>query len=307
MLALCAGCDRSDRNLIQGYVEGEYIYISSAVAGTLRALHVERGTQVKVGDPLFELDDTPEKAARDEAKDRVAQARANLDDARRGKRPTEIASLEAQIKQAEAALRLTEEEFSRQERLMGSEVAARLEYARALSRRDQDREQIAQLQAELETARLGAREDQIKSTEAVLRAQEAALVKAEWNLSQTRQNAPQAGLVFDTIYRPGEWVAAGRPVVSLLPPENTKVRAFVPEPRIGSIHLGDTVRVGIDGVTEQLAGKVNFISPQAEYTPPVIYSEESRSKLVFMIEVVFDPAIAGKLHPGQPVDVRFGP
>jgi len=101
-------------------------------------------------------------------------------------------------------------------------------------------------------------------------------------------------------------VAAGRPVVVLLPPQNIKVRAFVPEPRIGAIRVGEPVRVAVDGVSEPLIGKVSYIFPRAEFTPPVIYSQESRSKLVFMIEAVFDPETAVKLHPGQPVDVQFG-
>ncbi len=95
-------------------------------------------------------------------------------------------------------------------------------------------------------------------------------------------------------------------MVVLLPPQNIKVRAFVPETRIATIHRGDRVEVFVDGVKEPFVGKVSYISPRAEYTPPVIYSQESRSKLVFMIESVFDPTIAKKLHPGQPVDAKFG-
>ena len=125
--------------------------------------------------------------------------------------------------------------------------------------------------------------------------------------TQKSQAAPSGGLVFDTFFRPGEWVAAGRPVVSLLPPENVKVRAFVPESQVAGIHQGDSVHVTIDGTPASLAGKISFISPQAEYTPPVIYSRENREKLVFLVEVVFDPSIAAGLHPGQPVDVRFTP
>jgi HlyD family secretion protein len=132
------------------------------------------------------------------------------------------------------------------------------------------------------------------------------LTRAEWDLSQKAQSAPRGGLVFDTLYREGEWVAAGRPVVSLLPPQNIKVRAFVPETRVAAIRPGDPVRVTVDGVKEPFLGKVSFISPRAEFTPPVIYSLESRSKLVFMVEAIFDPDTAAKLHPGQPVDVQFG-
>jgi HlyD family secretion protein len=163
------------------------------------------------------------------------------------------------------------------------------------------------VEADLKTARLGSREDQVTAAKANLRALEAALAKAEWDVAQKRQAAPQGGLVFDTLYREGEWVAAGRPVVVLLPPPNVKVRAFVPETRVGAIRPGDPVQVFVDGVAEPFAGRVSFISPRAEYTPPVIYSRESRSKLVFMIEATFDPAAAAELHPGQPVDVRFGP
>ena len=138
-------------------------------------------------------------------------------------------AIEAQLRQAQAALALSQEEFSRQEKLFASGAITPQSLDRARAARDQDRQRVAQLEAELKTAQLGGRSDQIIAAEANVRALEAALAKAQWNLSQKRQAAPQAGLVFDTLYRPGEWVAAGRPVVVLLPPQNIKVRAFVPE------------------------------------------------------------------------------
>ena len=165
---------------------------------------------------------------------------------------------------------------------------------------------MVQLEAELKTAQLGARTDQIAAAEANVRTLEAALEAAQWNLAQKSQAAPQAGLVFDTLYREGEWVPPGRPVVVLLPPGNIKVRAFVPETRVHGLHPGDEVRVIVDGAAVPLPGRISFISPHAEYTPPVIYSRENRSKLVFMIEATVDPNTAATLHPGQPVDVRLG-
>jgi HlyD family secretion protein len=229
-----------------------------------------------------------------------------LEDAKKSKRPSEIESMEAQLKQARVALILSEKDFVRQEKLVQAGMIAVQDFDRARSARDQDRQRVAQLEADFKTAQLGSRSDQIAAAEANVRAQEAVLVKANWDLSQKRQSAPQAGLVFDTLYREGEWVAAGRPVVALLPPQNTKVRAFVPEARVAAIQPGDPVRVTVDGMAGPVAGKISFISPKAEYTPPVIYSREVRDKMVFMIEMVFDPAIAAKLHPGQPVDVEFG-
>jgi len=305
-LCLLAGCSRSASNRVQGYIEGEFVYVASPLAGALEKLQVQRGAQVKSGDPLFALECVKEEAARDEAERRLIQARANLQDAKKGKRPSEIGSIEAQLKQAQAALELSEKDLARQENLMRAPGATtEQDVDRARSTRDQDRQRGVQLEADLETARLGARPDQVAAAEANVRALEAALAKAEWDLSEKRQSAPQPGTVFDTLYREGEWIAAGRPVVVVLPPQNIKLRVFVPETRLGSLRIGDPVEVFVDGVNGAVAGKVSFISPRAEYTPPVIYSRENRNKLVFLVEATFEPAAAAQLHPGQPVDVQF--
>src|SRR5438094_3855151 len=236
-----SSCSNAPQDRFQGYVEGEFVYVASPLAGQLESLQVRRGDQVKAGDPLFALDETAEKAALD---------------------------------QARAALVLSEAEFARQEKLFRMGPAAAQDYDRARSTRDQDRQRVTQ---------------------------------AEWNFNQKRQAAPQAGLVYDTLFRQGEWVAAGKPVVVLLPPENIKVRAFVPETQVGSIHYGDTIRVTVDGVADPFIGKVSYISTHAEYTPPVIYSRETRAKLVFMVDLIFDAQAADNLYSGQEVDVVFGP
>ncbi|OQW52111.1 MAG: secretion protein HlyD [Nitrospira sp. HN-bin3] len=306
MLSVLTGCDKAPSDLVQGYVEGEYVYVASPYGGALATLSVRRGMQVTAGDPLFVLEQASEKATRDEAERKLSQARANLEDRRKGKRPSEIASLRAQLQQAQAALQLSLREVARQEGLAAVPGAAvEVEVDRARSARDQNQQRVSQLEAELNTALLGSRADQIMAAEAEVRAKEAALTKAEWDLAQKRQVAPKTGFVFDTLYREGEWVSAGRPVVVLLPPDHIKVRAFVSQARLGTIKLGDPVDVLVDGVQGSTSGTVGYISPKAEYTPPMLYSQGSRDKLVFMIEVLFDQAAAGNLHPGQPVDVRF--
>ena len=308
LIFLCCwlvGCERANSNLIQGYVEGEFVYIASPLAGKLVSLKVQRGAQVQAGDLLFALENTAEQALRDEAQRRVEQARNQLDDARKGKRPSEIQSIAAQLELARVALTFTETEFVRYQKLGKANAATQEEVEEKRSNRDQNLQRVTQLEADLNTAHLGLRSDQVAAAQSEVNALTAALAKSEWDLSQKQQSASQSGLVFDTLYREGEWVNAGRPVISLLPPANIKVRAFVPEPLIGGIHHGDPVQVRVDGIAELLAGKISYISPKAEYTPPVIYSQESRSKLVFLIEIVFDPAVAAKLNPGQPVDVQW--
>jgi HlyD family secretion protein len=239
ILLLLAACGDRPQDRFQGYVEGEFVYVASPLAGQLEMLSVQRGQQVTTGQPLFALDETAEKAAREQIK---------------------------------AALVLSEAELARQEKLFRTGVAAPQDMDRARSTRDQDKKRLDQ---------------------------------TDWSFDQKKQAAPQSGLVYDTLFRQGEWVAAGKPVVVLLPPQNIKVRVFVPETRVGAIHYGETAQVQVDGVKEPFVGKVSYISPKAEYTPPVIYSRETRAKLVFMVELIFDVQAAADLHPGQPVDVEF--
>jgi HlyD family secretion protein len=305
-LTILTACNPSHPNYVQGYVEGDFVYVASPQSGALQTLAVSRGAIVKAGDPLFSLELSPEKDTLEQAERRLSEGRANLADARKGKREPEIHSLEAQIKQTRAALDYSAAELERQEKLSrvpGASSADDLDKARATH--DEDAARLAQMEADLETARLGARDDVVAALEANLRALEAVQARSQWELGQKRQAAPQAGVVFDTLYRQGEWVEAGRPVVALLPPQNIKVRAFVPESLVGALHQGDHMTVHVDGVTNSITGTISFISPQAEYTPPVIYSDENRGKLVFMIEAVFDPETAAQLHPGQPVEVKL--
>jgi HlyD family secretion protein len=308
LIAICVlvtSCHRSDDRVVQGYVEGEFVYVASPMAGALQTLSVVRGAQVGVGAPLFNLENGYEKAGRDEALRRVAQARANLDDAKTGQRPTELESIKAQIDQASAAVVLSQKYFERQDLLVKSGVASKQDWDRARSARDQDQKRLTQLESALETAQLGAREEQIVAAEAALKAQEASLAAADWSLSQKSQSSPKEGLVFDTLYREGDWVAAGKPVIVLLPPANIKVRAFVAQEKLGLIHQGDSVSVLVDGVAVPYEGRITYISAKSEFTPPVIYSQDMREKLVFLVEISFDPNIAARLHPGQPVDARF--
>ena len=288
---------------VQGYVEGEYVYVGSPVAGRLETLDVARGARVPAGAPLFQLDRSSEQPARDEAAARLARAEASLANLRKGKRPSEIASIQAQLTQANAMLKLSEAKLQRRQPL--GDAVSREDVEQASAEYERDKARIAELQAELETARLGARADEIQAAEAEVSAARAQLAQAEWRLDELSQAAPQAGLVVDTLYRTGEWVAAGAPVVSMLPPENVKLRFFVPEPRLGAIEVGDEVQVRCDACAPGLTAEISYVAPEAEYTPPVIYSRESRAKLVFLVEALPDEA-SPRLHPGQPVDVWVG-
>src|SRR5262245_2517529 len=292
------------RATFSGYVEADYVMVTSSIGGTLVALDVARGDQVAAGTPLFALDDAAERAARDEAAAKLAQAQSQLANLRLGRRQPEIDAIAAQRAQAEAALRQSQADFERQIQLRRTSVSSEKQLDDARAQRDRDQNRLAEIDAQLEVARMPAREDEIRAGEAAVTAAQAALAQAEWRLGQKRGVAPQAGLVVDTLYRPGEMVAAGQPIVQLLPPANVKIRFFVPEPVVGRIAIGQTVQVSCDGCGAPVPATVRFVSPQAEFTPPVIYSREERARLVFMVEARPNER-AETLHVGQPVDVAL--
>jgi len=303
-VAACGtGCDRQKPNEFQGYVEGEYVYVAAPVGGTLTNLAVARGDAVKAGQLLFALERESEAAAVRQAEHNLRQARAQLEDLNKGKRPSEISSLEAQLARARANLQLSEAELVRRQELNKQNVVSKEELDQARMQRDADQAQVSQLSADLATGRLGGREDEIAAAQAIVDAQADALAKAKGSFDQNLQFAPQAGPVHDTLYRQGEYVSAGTPVVVLLPPDHIKVRFFVPEPWLARVKIGSQVRVGFDGNAKSFPATVNYISTQAEYTPPVIYNRENRATLVYMIEGKFAAADAAQLRPGQPVDV----
>ena len=302
--ALIAGCSSNSSNEFQGYIEGEYVYVAAPLGGALTNLAVARGDSVKAGQRLFELERQSEADAVAQAEKNLAQAQAQLDDLTKGARPTEIESLQAQLERAQADLKLSADELARRERLGGADVISKEELDQARAQNDANQAQVNQLTADLATAKLGGREDAIRAAQDAVGAQRAALEKAKWSFDQKQQFAPTNAVVHDTLYRQGEFVAAGNPVVELLPPANIKVRFFVPQAMLPQIKVGETVSVMPDGAPHPLTATVNYLSTQAEYTPPVIFSRETRANLVFMIEARFSPADAAELRPGQPVDVE---
>ena len=305
MLALAAACGNKEPPALQGYVEGEYVRVAAPFAGTLVRLEAQRGAQVVAGAPLFALEAESEDVARREALERARRAQAQVEDLRKGKRPTEIEAAHAQLAQAQVALNLSEREYARQLDLVAKGFVSQQRADEAKAARDRDRGKVAELQAELGTVKAGARPDEIRAAEAEAAAAREALAQAEWKLRQKTVAATVAGTVSDTLFTRGEWVPAGAPVVSLLPPANVKVRFFVPEPKLGAVKVGQKVTLACDGCGNPIDASVTFIAPQAEFTPPVIYSKDNRAKLVFLVEARPAPADAARLHPGQPVDVRL--
>jgi HlyD family secretion protein len=309
-VCMLSACAERDKDFFPGYAEADYVRLASPIGGTLAKLHLKRGDKVAQNAPAFALEQESERAARTEAAARVERAQAVLANLKKGKRPDEIAALQAQVNQAQAALQLSTSNLAREKQLVAAKFVspARLDEARTAVERDQA--QVKEAQAQLRVAQQGARSDEIRAAEQDLGAAQAQLAQAEWKLDQKTLRTPAAADVIDILYREGELVPAGSPVVTLLPPQNIKARFFVPETLLGTLRLGQDVSLRCDGCGNPIPAKIIFISPSAEYTSPLIYSKENRATLVFMIEARPAPQDAARqdalrLHPGQPLEIRL--
>jgi HlyD family secretion protein len=289
----------------QGYAEADFVKVGPTQQGLLTDVCVARGDQVAAGVPLFQQDQTNDLAARDQAARFYRQAQEQLANLQAAGKPTEIDQAEANLADARAVLSRTKVDLDRAEYLTPTGAMTkqtldqrRADFQSATARVAAAEAALAQMRAPVGRTR------EIEAQQAAVEAAKAALAMAEWRLSQRRVAAPMAARVADVLARPGETMAAGAPVVSLLPPGNIFVRFFVPETDLATIHLGQQVAITCDNCPPDLTGRVSFIAPRAEYTPPVIYSEESRAKLVTLIEARPPVERASLLNPGQPVTVR---
>lgn len=300
LLAACSGGDTP----VQGYVEGTYVYVSPDRAGRIVARPASAGAMVAEGEVLVRLDDSDEVEAVAGAEARLAKAEAELANLRSGKRPVEISVIQAQLSEARANFDLAEEEYQRQLVLREKGVVSQAAVDNAKARRDAAEASVQAIEHELEVAELPARPEVIAAAERNVAAEQAALAQARIALERRTLTAPEAALVEDTFFEPGEYAAAGAAIVSLLPDANRKLRFFVPEPRLAGVTIGSRVGVSCDGCPDGLEGEVTFVSSVAEFTPPVIYSKDVRDKLVFRVEAR-PLGAAAALKVGQPVDIKL--
>jgi HlyD family secretion protein len=268
LLIMLTACSHRQKISLPAYIEGKYTYLSTNYSGILKSVYVNAGDTVKAGQSLFSLESLPESAEMQAALARV-KAAADL------------------VHRTESKFMLIKSDFQRSQYLYKKEVISKDEY-------DTNKSKYFQILA------------QLKSDEQNLSAKQADLEKAKWAVQQKDIYAPISSLVFEIYYYQGELVPAAKPVISLMDPKNLKVVFYVSEINLRQIRLNQNVEVSCDGCDKPFIGKINYISNKAEYTPPVIYSNEERAKLVYRVEAVPQlPNVTSVLHSGQPVTVTI--
>jgi HlyD family secretion protein len=285
-----------------GYAEGDYVYVAPAAVGRIVIILAQEGGTVVAGETLFQSDDTHQTAALRAAQAQVAVAGANLENLATGSREAEIDVISASLDQAKADQHLAQTTLERSQRLLvsGSVSQARVD-ADIASLQSADAK-VAQLQAQMLVAELPARNAQRIAAEATLEAAQAQLDDAQSALEDRTVEAPIGGRVDKVFYEQGEVAVAGAPVVSILPPESLRALFFIPESDRAKINLGEVFIVTCSGCAADVTAHLTRLAATPQYTPPIIYSREERSRLVFRAEALLENA--GDLLPGQPLTLR---
>ena len=284
---------RQERQL-SGYIEGDSLFLAAPVAGTVGSLTAQEGDRVAAGAQLFTIDPATLSAQGEQARAQVLSAR------------TQIATAAANAQQADAEANAAAADADRARRDLARLQSVKRDDPAAVASKDIDaaqatlREANARLAAARQTA--AARRSQIASAQAQESQARGGEREVAIRVGQLAPPAPAAGRIEDVFYRPGEWVAANQPVVSLLPDDRVKIRFYVPEQQVSRYRPGKTVRFACDSCASGLTAKISYVSPRPEFTPPVIFSRDSRDRLVFMVEAM--PAKPANLMPGLPVDVE---
>ena len=288
--------------LAVGYVEGEYVLVAPIETAQIVDLSVRRGDRVTAGEALARLERRDAEIAVAQAAAGLAQAERQLANLQEGRRPEEIASIVASLSSAKAQAAEAERVLQRQADLLKQGISTQAAHDSASTAVELNRAKVSELEANLAVARLPARENEIKAAQAAVDQAGAVLEQAEWRLSKRTLSIPQSGVVSDIIRNAGEVAGPQAPVLSVLPDGALKLRVYVPETALSSIRVGASLVVRCDGCGEGMRATVSYISPDPEFTPPVIYSLENRQKLVYLVEARPD-ADAWALTPGQIVDV----
>jgi HlyD family secretion protein len=290
---LLLGRPNSERTL-SGYIEGESLFLAAPVAGTVGSITAAEGQRVAAGARLFTIEPATLSAQSEQAQAQVLEAR------------TQISAAQANAQQAEAEAVAAAAAVMKARRDLNRLLSVRGDDPAAVAGKDVDaaqaalREANARLRAARETA--AARRAQIGAARAQENQARGGAREVGIRIDQLSPGAPSAGRIEDVFFRQGEWVSANQPVVSLLPDERIKVRFFVPEEDVARYRPGGTIRFSCDGCPSGLSARIFYVSPRPEFTPPVIFSRDSRDRLVFMVEA--HPQRPALLMPGLPVDVQ---
>ena len=317
-LSACRSDTPADRVRVSGHVEATEVQVSAQVGGHLVDLRVAEGDRVAAGDLVAHLDTRDSELALERSRAERQQADAQLRLLRAGSRPEDIRQAAAQyqaanaeVAAAEADLVAADADLARFEALLQSNAGSRKQRDDALARRDVTRgrvlaarERARAAEETLARVRAGARPEEIDAAEARLAVANAEIATIDKRVADATVTAPSAGIVTEKLAERGELLAPRTPVVVITDLDHAWADVFVDEPAVPRLRLGQPATLYTDAGGDGIAGKVTFISSQAEFTPRNVQTAEDRSRLVYRVKVSVDNR-KGVLKQGMPVEAEL--
>lgn len=298
------GCqDKHKPTQFLGYVEANWVYISSPQAGWIKAAFQQEGARVKVDELLFELDKTEQLARLQQADYLLLQQQALAQNLHVGARPAKIKALQAQLSQAKARLKQAQQERVRILPLVKNGSVAQSQQDNIDSAYAVAKAQVVAAKEAIKLAQQGGRKQAQAAAHSAASAQQAAKRLAQWQLQERSIKAPINAQVVKRLHYVGEFVNRGTPLLALLPDDGLEVHFFVPQAQLPKLKLGQQVHIKADGLKQAITAKVHFIAPKAEFTPPFIFSKHVREHLVFKVKAQLSKN--SPLTAGLPVDVSL--
>lgn len=302
-LGLTACQSQQPNTELTGYIEAELRMVAAPQAGWITEQSIKEGDVVTEQQLLFKLDQVSQLAQAEQAEQNLRAAEARLQDLQKGARPEEVKALSSQLQEAQAKLALAEKEVVRIQALVSKGLTTQEQLDRAQTDVAVSQAQVKTIEQNIQVAGLGGRIDALIGAEANIRAASANYDEKQYQLAQRTQLSQLNGLVYEVYYHQGEYVPTTAPVLAIRLTDQDKVRFHVPQEQMTQVQLGQTIQVNADGLATPVSAKVTYIASTAEFTPPVIYSKDSRAKLVFLVEATL-PA-NHDLKPGLPVDITL--
>lgn len=300
---LMVGCEDSNKIKTHGYIEGDFIYLSSEVSGIISSVSVHRGQSVEEHELLLTIEDADARKQLEIARKNYDSAMAQLDNLQKGARKSEKEITQAQIKKANSDFSLAQSKLEKYRELNKKGYVSSFELEQAAAELKSYQHVLQQQKATLKNQQQPARSDEIAAQQATVQAMWHQLEQQQITLGKYRLLASMAGSVHEVIYRKGEMATAGSPLIILLPNDAIKVIFYVPNQHLASLKIGQPVSLSVANVQTPLSAKISFISQKAEYMPPVLF-KGTLDKRVFRVEAELEK-LSSLVRPGQPVEVTI--
>jgi HlyD family secretion protein len=284
-----------------GTIECTQVQVAPQVGGRLLQLPPQEGDALTNGQLVAQIDASDYRLKRDEARAALALAQSQLDLLLAGSRTEDVQRGQAQVREARASAEAAAAEVKRiaQAFAQKSVTQKQMDDATAMA----ERTAAALTAAEQQLAKLvaGNRKEEIEVARSQVEVARSKLATSEKAIADCTVTAPMAGAVTTRSREVGEMVSPGAPLVTLSRLDEVWLSVYVPETQLGGVKLGQPARVKIDGEAKMFAGKVTFISPEAEFTPKNVQTPDERAKLVYRLKITL-PNPDGVFKPGMPAD-----